>query len=181
LTVGRRAGARKKVVALGVTGILLCSCAVSVTFASDDEKPEVEAEVPIPVPPKANNLVEFYVSTVATNRFYVDSASLSVSADGEIRYTVVITSAAGARNVSFEGIRCTSGERRLYAFGRPDNSWSKARNSVWVPINPVGSSRYQYVLMRDYFCPDGIVTRETSRIIEALKGGKPLSGSLYGS
>ena len=36
-----------------------------------------------------------------------------------LRFTLVIVSPSGARNVSYEGMNCSTGERRLYAFGRP--------------------------------------------------------------
>lgn len=180
MTPRRRNGRAIKRVALGIFGVLLgFGGALPASIADDEEKPEVEAQAQLPDPPKADNLIEFYVSEVTTNRFFVDSASLSVGADGAIRYTAVIKSAAGARNVSFEGIRCGSWERRLYAFGRPDNSWSKARNSAWAPVTTTGPSRYQYVLMREYFCPDGIPIRDAVQGLEALRRGASSAGNRY--
>ena len=168
--------------ALVVLGVLVSSgWALAASTADDEEKAEVEAEVKLPAPPNADNLLEFYVSEVTTNRFFIDSASLSVGADGTIRYTAVVKAAAGARNVSFEGIRCGSRERRLYAFGRADNSWSKARNSAWAPVSTTGPSRYQYVLMREYFCPDGNQIRDAAQGLAALRRGASSAGDRYGN
>ena len=58
---------------------------------------------------------------------FVDEASVHYGSDDVIRYTMVIVSPSGARNVTFEGMRCETGERRLYAFGRADGSWSRAK------------------------------------------------------
>lgn len=180
MTPRRRNGRAIKRVALGIVGVLFgFGGALSASIADDEEKPEVEAQAQLPDPPKPDNLIEFYVSEVTTNRFFVDSASLSVGADGAIRYTAVIKTAAGARNVSFEGIRCGSRERRLYAFGRQDNSWSNARNSAWAPLTTTGPSRYQYVLMREYFCPEGIPIRDAVQGLEALRRGASSAGDRY--
>jgi len=182
LTHSRRNWRAGKPVALGVVGVLLgFGGALPASIADDEEKPEVEAQVQLPDPPKPDNLIEFYVSEVTTNRFFIDSASLSVGADGTIRYTAVVKAAAGARNVSFEGIRCGSRERRLYAFGRADNSWSKARNSAWAPVSTTGPSRYQYVLMREYFCPDGNQIRDAAQGLAALRRGASSAGDRYGN
>jgi hypothetical protein len=55
-----------------------------------------------------------------------------------VRYTVVVKSPAGAETVSFEGMRCESGERKLYAFGRADGQgggeWSRNRYARWDVI-----------------------------------------------
>lgn len=165
---------------LAVVGVFLCSgAAFAASMSDEEEKPGVEAAVVLPDPPNPDNLVEFYVSEVSTNRFFVDGPSLAVDADGTIRYTAVIESPSGARNVSFEGMRCNTRERRLYAFGRPDKSWSKAKNSTWLPVNTTGPSRYQFVLMREYFCPDGDQIRDRAQGLEALRRGSSSAGSRY--
>ena len=99
---------------------------------------------------------------------------LTVGPDDAVRYTVVIRSAAGASTVNVEGIRCDARERKLYAFGRPDSTWSPAKSPTWTRITNVGPGSYQYVLLREYFCPGGISIRDAAEGIDALKrGGHP--------
>jgi hypothetical protein len=99
-----------------------------------NEKPAEEIEVKFPASPQAENLIPFIVSATTDNQFMIDGESLNVSGNGVLRFTLVIVSPSGARNVSYEGMNCSTGERRLYAFGRPDGTWSKARNDQWTRI-----------------------------------------------
>ena len=122
--------------------------------ADDEEKPWVEVEVQLPDFPEDQNLIPFSVGAVSDPRFLIDGSSISVAADGVIRYTLIATSSAGAQNISFEGMRCATAERRPYAFGRPDKTWSKARSNQWVKIR--GSSNNHFVeLFTNYFCAIG--------------------------
>lgn len=137
----------------------------------DEAKSWAEAEVQLPPPPKEQDLIGFYVSPATENRFFVDSASISVGSDGVVRYTLVVLSAAGARNVSFEGMRCETRERRLYAFGRPDGSWSKSRNDRWEKVREAASNRQHASLFQEYFCPDGVIVRTADEAKDALRRG----------
>lgn len=124
-----------------------------------------ELEVTLPAPPKAGNLREFYVSAVATNHYFIDSSSLAVGTDGVVRYVLVVRTAGGAENVSFEGIRCEDHTWKLYATGSADGQWRTARISEWRPIENKPVNRYHAALSREFFCPDGnpIATTEEGR------------------
>lgn len=133
-----------------------------------------EVEVQLPAAPKAEALLPFYVSAVTDNRFLVDGGSLSVGSDGVVRYILVILTPGGARNVTFEGMRCETRERRIYASGRLDGSWSKSRNNEWTRIQDVPANRYHAALFLEYFCPDGIAVRTADEARGALlRGGHP--------
>lgn len=81
-----------------------------------------EFAVQLPPQPKAENLVVFYVGPTTTMKFAIDVNSLSTGTDGMVRYTLISTSSSGAENVNYEGIRCQTAERKLYAFGHQDGS-----------------------------------------------------------
>ena len=138
-----------------------------------DEKPWAEIEQQLPPAPRAENLVPIYVGPMTEHNFAVDRESVSVSADGVVRYTLVVTSSAGAKNISFEGIRCATGERRLYAFGRSDGSWSKARNNQWVRIEDNSLNRHHAALYKEYFCTVGGSVMTTEEARRALPEGNP--------
>jgi len=140
--------------------LLFVFLSFAATGASDsfdsefDEKPWSEIEVRLPAFPSEENLIPFLVGSIRDKQFFIDGASISIGSDEVIRFSVVVVSSSGARNISFEGMRCVTGERRLYAFGRSDRTWSKARSNNWIKINGAGN-QYPVALFIDYFCPIG--------------------------
>ncbi len=133
-----------------------------------------ELEVKLPAAPKAENLQSFYVSAASKNQFFIDMKSLSVGADGVVRYVLVVLSPQGARNVTYEGMRCETRERRIYASGHTDGSWAKARRNEWTRIQDEYANRYHAALFLDYFCPVGVIVRDADEAKRALlKGGHP--------
>jgi hypothetical protein len=147
--------------------------------AEAEGKPWEEQKLQLPPIPAAENLVRVQVDDAQGFTFFVDSASVSVGTDDVVRYTLVARSESGATNISFEGIKCKTRERKLYAIGRADNTWSPARNSQWTPISELPVNRVQAVLFGAYFCPARIIVRNTDDARRVLKlGGDPrASGS----
>lgn len=139
---------------------------------SDDEYlPKVwkELEVELPAAPVESNLQSFYVSAAASNQFFIDMATLTVGADGVVRYVLVILTPGGARNVTFEGMRCETREWRVYASGRADGTWSKSRRNDWSRIRDEYVNRYHAALFLDYFCSGGIVVNGVDEARSALR------------
>lgn len=148
---------------------------VGQVFASFEDDYELkkweEIDVQLPAPPKQQELVAFYVSAATDNRFFVDPASISVGSDGVVRYTLVVVTPSGVRNVSFEGMRCETKERRLYAFGRADGTWSKARSNQWDRVREAVNNRHHAALFQDYFCPEGVIVRNEEEARNLLRRG----------
>ena len=135
----------------------------------ENEKPWKELSAQLPPYPKADNLVEFDVSSATRNRHFIDVASISVGEDKVVRYTAVIEAAGGAKNVSFEGMRCETGERRLYAYGHPDGTWTKARNAGWEGIKFRSLLSYHTALYEDHLCPHGINVKDAKEAAQNLR------------
>lgn len=159
-------------------GFLLFSALVGVAypawadFEEDYEsKKWQEMEVQLPAAPRQENLLPFYVSAATSNRFFVDGSTLTVGADGVVRYVLVVLSAEGGRNVTYEGMRCEARERRIYASGRLDGTWSKARKNEWVRVQDAYANRYHAALFLDYFCPGGVIVRSSEEARTALING----------
>lgn len=140
-------------------------------YDETDEKPWEEIEAHLPPAPKPESLDSFFVSAATDNKFMVDRDSISVGIDGVVRYTLVVLSSSGAQNVSYEGIRCSFGERRTYAFGRSDRTWSKARNSKWTRIQDNSLNRHHATLYFEYFCANGNSVRDADEARMALRSG----------
>lgn len=139
-----------------------------------DEPKWQEQEASLPAFPKDEDLIEFYVSATTTNRFFVDGATLNPGADGVVRYTLVVRTAGGATNVSYEGLRCQTLEYRLYATGRRDGMWVTARSSDWKAIANSPANRQHAALSRDYLCPSRVPIFTADEGRDALRrGGHP--------
>lgn len=153
--------------------VAMASCGGALADTDDDydfvPKQWQESEVVLPAAPEEGRLQSFYVSAVAQSRFFIDPATLTVGEDGVVRYVLVVLTPGGARNVTFEGMRCTTRERRVYASGRSDGSWSKARQVEWVPVRDVYVNRHHAALYLDYFCPGGVIVSSVAEAREALR------------
>lgn len=141
----------------------------------DKENPWREAAIELPAAPRPEHLLPFYVSATATQSFAVDGQSISAGPDGVVRYTLIATSAAGARSVSYEGIRCATYERKLYAFGQPEGAWSRSRRDQWEPISSNAANRRHAALAKDYFCNGKMVAGSAEEITGRLRQQKPLT------
>lgn len=138
----------------------------------EEEAPWKEAETELPAFPQDANLLEIYVSAVATNKYLVDASTLAVGSDGVVRYALVVRTAGGAQNISYEGIHCKERKWKTYATGHRDGTWSKSRISEWRPIENKPVNRHHAALSRDYFCPNGIVIVTADEGRNALRLGK---------
>jgi len=154
----------------------LAAMAQTPGFGENDADRSSRAETPVPLPqyPKPKNYLPFQVSATMPFAFFVDAKSISIGADRVVRYTMIAKSSNGALNVSFEGMRCTDGKFRVYAFGRPDKTWFEVRNPKWEVIRKNPRNAQRAVLYSDFFCPvtGDIATAEEG--VQALKnGGNP--------
>ena len=149
------------------------SCAHAQNIGEDFEDQEWKEQVAqLPVFPKPENLIRALVGVEANFSFFIDQASIDVGKDGVIRYIVVARSQGGAENVSFEGIRCTTRERKIYAFGRPDRSWAQARNPAWASISSARINPYHADLADRYFCPQRSPVFDASSAIRNLRADR---------
>ena len=128
-----------------------------------------ESDVKLPAWPKREGLIEFFVSGATSFRFFIDPASLSVAADGVVRYTLVARSASGVENVSYEGMRCAAGSYKVFAFGS-DGRW-RPSESDWKQIETREVQRWHNVLRSDLFCPHRNPIHSAAEGLDALRQG----------
>jgi hypothetical protein len=131
----------------------------------------------LPALPGPNaQLYGFDVSNNTPLKFAVDPASLTVGSDGVVRYTIVITSPNGARNINYEGIRCDTYEWRLYASLNADhNGWDQTVANDWSRIENGTLNAYQSRLYQDYFCANKMPIAKASVIGENIRFGRTQS------
>ncbi len=138
----------------------------------DNEKPWVEIQAQLPSVPKDENLLPFFVSSATDNLFFVDGSSISTGPDGVVRYVLMVKSASGSANLTFEGMRCASKERKIYAIGRTDGTWARARNPRWDVIRYEARNRHHHMLFDDFFCPLGQIISSPEQAIQAFQREK---------
>jgi len=138
----------------------------------EDDSRWRELQTKLPDYPKAENFLLFQAAAASPFSFFIDARSIDIGKDGVVRYSLIAKSVSGALNVSFEGLRCSERQVRIYAYGRSDNTWSKPRTSQWRELSSDARNNQHKVLYKDFFCPVGniIYTREEG--IEALKAGR---------
>jgi len=136
-----------------------------------------EGRVRLPPWPNDNDLIELHPDgTDDAFRFFIDGANLSTDKDDDVvRYTIVIESPSGVRNVSFEGIRCTvRGHFKTYAYGA-GGSFTRVPGAEWQDIPRLGTQAYVEDLFRNRLCvPREGRPREKKDILRALDDrGRP--------
>jgi len=145
------------------------SAADSIDFTP---KPFEESKIKLPAPPKTENLIRFEVGPTHRGfEHFVDAASLSLDIDGVLRYTLVINSDMGASNVTYEGIRCVTRERKIYAYGLKDGAWRERKDAEWKKIENPRVEGAVFVLYNDFFCPGRAGLRTAGEALAALKAG----------
>lgn len=134
-----------------------------------------EGVAEMPAAPQAAGLRAFDIGTPSPNAFFVDQQSVSVGEDGVVRYTLIVRTPGGAENVTFEGIRCATGERRIYASGRKEGTWVPMKNSAWQPISDNTYNRPRAALAYDYFCDGPAGPRDRKHALQLLQQRRDLS------
>ncbi len=138
-------------------------------FQFEENKPWVELQRQLPPYPKAENEVEFYVGPATPHHFFLDKHSINIGADGVVRYTLIVKAAGGAENVSFEGIRCTSKEMKIYAIGGMNGQWVEPLHSEWRNVSYQDINRQHNRLYSDILCPDRLPARHVDDILQRMK------------
>lgn len=142
----------------------------------DDERKEwKEIETKLPAYPKQETLVALDAGGATPHKFFVDAPSISVGEDGVVRYSLVVKTAGGATNVSFEGIRCELRQQKIYAIGHAGGKWTRARDPQWRRIEYQDVNRHHGVLYSDILCRNRETVKDAREALNALKYGKPAS------
>lgn len=142
-------------------------------FESDfdeEKKPWEEIQAQLPAFPSLSEAIPFEVPPIPATKFFIDPKSISVGNDGVVRFTLIAQSSSGALNISYEGIRCATEEKKLYAFGR-QNAWSRNRFAKWDGIPAFTRDPYHRLLYGDFFCPGDDIVNDAKEAIDALRNG----------
>jgi len=148
----------------------LLGLAVPAWAQRDAELADWKEEAVAPPPAfDAGKLLTFDVTQASSLVYGVDPATLRISKDGVLSYVMVATSATGARNVLYEGLRCVTGEVKTYARYSPSGAWVPVKDAEWRSVFGNMPSKHALALARAGACDNASQASSVGEIIRQLK------------
>lgn len=129
-------------------------------------------EVDVPPPPAFDmaKLVTFEVTLGSALTYGVDPASVTISkADSVVRYVMVAYSASGSNNVSYDGLRCSTGEVKTYARYTADGRWIPVDSAKWRSVFDVTTPKHSRRFARAGACDSGAPVGSVRELVAKLK------------
>ena len=125
-----------------------------------------ESEAPAPPALRTTGLIPLEIPG-SQLRFGVDPASVSLGSDGVVRYVVVASSASGAVNGIYEGIRCNTAEYKVY--GRNTGGGWSTSGTDWRALHDQPRSRHSLLVARTGACIGRGPNRSAAQIVRDLR------------
>jgi len=133
----------------------------------DDGPSWKELDVPLPALPAPDDLLEIEFVNASSNQTFIDTKTLEVGEDGITRVTLVSRHRSGTETVTREGIRCKTGEYRIYAI-RNGEAWSVPKTSVWRNIHTRGYKTLRSELFNGVLCVEGF-PKKPERVVKDVR------------
>jgi len=150
-----------------VVALALAACAAHAQLVPQNPDWR-EAEAPPPPALKLDGLIPLDIPG-STLRFGVAPASVAIGSDGIVRYVVVASSTTGTVNAMYEGIRCGTGEFKVYARHNPDSGWTPTKDVAWRSLHAQPMSRHSLLIARTGACVGHGANHSAARIVRDLR------------
>ena len=128
-----------------------------------------EAKVAIPAYPNESNLLQVPLPVSERLKIYIDLKSVSLAPDRVSRFSYVVESPSGARNVFYDGFRCETQQYKTYAIGTSIHSFEPVAKPQWRTISRPEINAFRYQLYRNYVCDDHASARTPEDLARQLK------------
>jgi len=132
-----------------------------------------EQGVKIPPYPKEDDLLELRFEHPGSRfQFSIDPDAISLGEDGVVRYTLVLRSSSGSKNIMYEGMHCTERQYKTYAWGTRKNQFRRLSKPRWQNIESGRGNWFRHDLWEYYLCgPKQSLkrTRSVPEILDAIK------------
>jgi hypothetical protein len=136
--------------------------------------PWVESEAEVPPLPPDDELVALQLDQLQPGlRAYTHPATISLDrGDRVLRFWLVLKGKGGGYNATYEGLRCNTGEYKIYAYGSPHRAVQvkPVPDPKWRSLGE-GQIPYRLEAARSYFC-SGISPKTVHQIVTGLRGGR---------
>ena len=123
-------------------------------LSKPDRKKRPESDqITFPQAPRKADLIP--LDSELTDRryeYFIDRASISMGGDQVLRYTVVLQSDSGARNVFYEGISCATSEFKTYAYATQSGEFRPMTSASWRKLSTTAPYDYRRLLAQRYVC-----------------------------
>lgn len=128
----------------------------------------VEERPPAPPAFATDQLIPIDMPRYVSVDVGIDPSTLTVGADGVVRYVVVMRNDSGSTTASFEGLRCATDEVKTYARLATSGQWVVVQAPEWKPINGNMPSKHAWAISRQGAC-DSRLSSTREETIKALK------------
>ena len=153
--------------------LLSTSMGAHAQYANADIADWKEDTVPPPPAYRLSGLIEIEMPRTASVKMGVDPKTIVLNhTSGIVRY-VVVARGPSAVNATYEGIRCATGEYRVYARQVQGNPWSPSGENDWKSMRGQTSIMVQHPfrLARDGICIGTGVRQTVADMVRELKSG----------
>lgn len=161
----------------GITAVLAAGAfgaAMAWAQTINPDQPDwAEADTPPPPAFQVDNTVGVDVDARGSLRYGVDPATLSIGKDGVVRYVMVARSPSGAMTAMYEGIRCGTGEYKLYARYN-DARWSPVASPEWRSLFDTARVKYPLAFARQGGCDNKAPPTSVYDMVRKLKNPGPV-------
>ncbi len=128
-----------------------------------------EINVAIPAYPNDHDLLQVSLLVSERIKIYIDIKSISLEPDRVSRFSYVVESPSGARNVFYDGFRCETRQYKTYAIGTSTHSFESVVKPQWRTIPRLEINDFRYQLYRNYLCDDHASARTPDDLVRQLK------------
>lgn len=161
------AGLLTSSIALGLNGLVSSHAHAQSYQDAADWK-----EIDVPPPPAFDlaKLITFDVTLNSALTYGVDPATVVISnTDSVVRYVMVAYSASGSKNIMYEGLRCSTGEVKVYARYTPDDRWVSLTEPKWRSVFDVATPQHSRRFARAGACDSAAPVGSVRELIAKLK------------
>lgn len=127
-----------------------------------------ESAITLPAYPDDRDLLAVSLGPRDAIKLYLDERSLSRGDDGVARFTIVVESERGARNVFYEGLRCETREYKTYAIGTPGRVLHPVKQPRWRTIPYLEINAFRHHLYKHYVCNDN-TARTPRELVQVIR------------
>ena len=145
-----------------------------------DQTQWVEDTPPAPPAYDIKRLIDVAMPPGSNVRVGIDPKTITINlASGVVRYVVVARGPA-AVNAMYEGIRCATGQFRVYARQVRGQRWEQSNDSVWHDMDDQTStlSRHPQQLAQGGLCDGPAITATVEKMAQLLRSSE-LRPDLY--
>lgn len=155
-----------------LAGAIALACVVATASAQYAiiDRADWQEDAPPPAPAyDAARLIEIEMPRTSSIKLGIDPKTITVNVQTGVARYVVVARGPSAVNASYEGIRCATGQYRVYARKVQDGPWQDESDSKWKDMRGQHQVmvRYPFQLARNGIC-DGTTVRSSVREIVHL-------------